>query len=54
MQQVFLGHCPPVAWSQKTQGQGTLFPLSGQQPEGLKIVAMNYHHETNITVITAE
>ena len=32
MQQVFLGHCPPVVWSQKIHGQGTLFPLSGQRP----------------------
>ena len=41
MQQVFLGHCPPVVCSQKTHGQGTLFPLSGQRPEGLKMVTMN-------------
>ena len=56
MQQVFLGHCPPVVWSQKTHGQGTLFPLSGQRPEGLKMMTINisYHHGTNKTIITAE
>ena len=43
MQQVLLGHCPPVVWSQKTHlhGQGTLFTLSGQRPEGLKMVTKN-------------
>ena len=41
MQQVFLEHCPPVVWSQKTHGQGTLFPLSGQRSDGLKMVTMN-------------
>ena len=41
MQQVFLGYCPPVVLSQKTYGQGALFPLSGQRPEGLKMVTMN-------------
>ena len=54
MQQVFLGHCPPMVWSQKTHGKGTLFPLSGQKPDGLKMVTINiqlppwhkqnYHH----------
>ena len=32
----FLEHCPPVVWSQKTHGEGTMFPLSRQQSEGLK------------------
>ena len=41
MKQVFLGHCPPVVWSQKTHGQGIFFPLSGQRPEGLKMVTIN-------------
>ena len=41
MQQVFLGHCPPVVWSQKIHSQGTLFPLSRQRPDGLKMVTMN-------------
>ena len=54
MQQVFLRHCSPVVWSQKTQRRDTLFPLSGQRPEGLKIVTMNNHHDTNITIITVE
>ena len=58
MQQVFLGHPlpPPVVWSQKIHGHGTLFPLSGQRPEGLKMVTKNiaYHHDTNKTIITAE
>ena len=31
-------HCPPVVWSQKIHGHDTLFPLSGQRPEGLKMV----------------
>ena len=49
MQHVFLGHCPPVVWSQKTHGQGTLFPLSGQRPEGLKMVTKDiaYHRDTS-------
>ena len=49
MQQVLLGHYPlPVVWSQKIHGQGTLFPLSGQRPEGLKMVTKNIanHHDT--------
>ena len=41
----FLEHCPPspppVVWSQKTNGKGTLFPLSRQQSEGLKMVTIN-------------
>ena len=37
----FLEHCPPVVWSQKTHGEGTLFPLSRQQSEGLKMVTIN-------------
>ena len=41
MQQMFLGHCPTAVWSQNTHGQGTLFPLCGQRPEGLKIVTIN-------------
>ena len=32
---------PPVVWSQKTHGEGTLFPLSRQRPEGLKMVTIN-------------
>ena len=30
----FLKNCPPVVWSLKTHGEGTLFPLSRQQSEG--------------------
>ena len=44
MQQVclkFLWHCPPLVWSQKTHEEGTLFPVSRQRPEGLKMVRMN-------------
>ena len=32
---------PPVVWSQKTHGEGTLFALSRQQSEGLKMVTIN-------------
>ena len=49
-----LGTLPPVVWSQKTHGEGTLFPLSRQRLEGLKMVTMdislppwnkqNYYH----------
>ena len=44
---------PPVVWSQKTHGQGTLFPLSRQRPEGLKMVTINislppWHKQTII------
>ena len=38
----FLEHCPPVVWSQKTHGDGTLFPLSRQQSEGLITVTINF------------
>ena len=42
MQQgLILGILPPVAWSQKTHGEGTLFPLSRQQSDGLKMVTRN-------------
>ena len=37
----FLEHFPPVVWSQNTHGEGTLFPLSRQQSEGLKMVTIN-------------
>ena len=36
-----LGTLPPVVWSQKTHGEGTLFPLSRQRPEGLKMVTLD-------------
>ena len=40
-QQVLLGHCPPGVWSQKTQGQGILFPLSRQRWEESKMGTIN-------------
>ena len=36
-----LGTLPPVEWSQKTQGQGILFPLSKQRWEELKMGTIN-------------
>ena len=41
-------HCPPVVWSQKIHGHGTLFPLSGQRPEGLKMVTKKYCQATGL------
>ena len=51
------GTLPPVVWSQKTHGEGTLFSLSRQRLEGLKMVTMNIRlliTMTNKTIITAE
>ena len=60
MQQIYLltsWDIAPCGVVTKDYGEGTLFPLSRQRPEGLKMVTIKksaHHHDTNKTIITAE
>ena len=57
MKRYVLRTLPPVVWSQKTHGEGTLFPLSRQRPV-LRIKDSDNKYQlttmTNKTIIPAE